>query len=79
MLSRAKKPEDILGTNQENMTDAEQIINMVNKAVSSVSSRLNSLAHFDGTDSKVFALTCRLFLVFYFFFFVGGDSRGSSE
>lgn len=52
MLSRAKKPEDL--TNQEKMNDAaEQIINMVNKAVTSISNRLTSLAHFEGTESKV--------------------------
>lgn len=53
MLSRAKKPEDITATNQEKMSDSEQIINMVNKAVTSISSRLNNLAQFDGPDSKV--------------------------
>lgn len=53
MLSRLKKPDEITGTNQEKMTDAEQIINMVNKAVTSISNRLTSLAHFEGTDSKV--------------------------
>lgn len=53
MLSRIKKPDDITGTNQEKMTDAEQIINMVNKAITSISNRLTSLAHFEGTDSKV--------------------------
>nr|CAH7738958.1 unnamed protein product [Callosobruchus chinensis] len=56
MLSRAKKPEDISGTNQEKVSDAEQIINMVNKAVTSISNRLNSLAQFEGTDSKVATL-----------------------
>lgn len=79
MLSRAKKPEDILGTNQENMTDAEQIINMVNKAVSSVSNRLNSLAHFDGTDSKVLKSDRLVFSGFKNFFFAGGDFGGGSE
>ncbi|CAH1110190.1 unnamed protein product [Psylliodes chrysocephalus] len=55
MLSRAKKPEDL--TNQEKMNDAaEQIINMVNKAVTSISNRLTSLAHFEGTESKVATL-----------------------
>lgn len=53
MLSRLKKPDEISGSNQEKMTDAEQIINMVNKAITSISNRLTSLAHFDGTDSKV--------------------------
>ncbi|KAJ8954217.1 hypothetical protein NQ318_005812 [Aromia moschata] len=53
IMSRAKKPEDLAGTSQEKMTDAEQIINMVNKAVTSISNRLSSLAHFDGFESKV--------------------------
>lgn len=53
LLSRVKKPDDIPGTNQEKSMDAEQIINMVNKAITSISNRLTSLAHFEGTDSKV--------------------------
>jgi transformation/transcription domain-associated protein len=53
VLSRMKKPEEAVGNNMEKLTDSEQIINMVNKAVTSISNRLNSLAHFDGTDSKV--------------------------
>lgn len=53
MLYRRKKPDDISGTNQEKMTESDQLINMVNKAVNSISNRLTSLAHFEGTDSKV--------------------------
>lgn len=53
VLSRMKKPEEAAGNNLEKLTDSEQIINMVNKAVTSISNRLNSLAHFDGVDSKV--------------------------
>ncbi|XP_057664226.1 transcription-associated protein 1 [Diorhabda carinulata] len=50
MLSRAKKPEDL--TNPEKASDAaKQIINMVNKAVTSISNRLTSLAHFEGNES----------------------------
>ncbi|CAG9853589.1 unnamed protein product [Phyllotreta striolata] len=54
MLSRAKKSED---SNQEKMCDAaEKIISMVNKAITSISNRLTSLAHFEGTESKVATL-----------------------
>lgn len=53
ILSRMKKPEEPDGQNQEKLTDNEQLINMVNKAVTSIVNRLNSLAHFDGLDSKV--------------------------
>lgn len=60
ILSRMKKPILLLadggnlGNNFEKLiTDSDQIINMVNKAVTSISNRLNSLAHFDGVDSKV--------------------------
>lgn len=53
VLSRIKKPEESEGPSQEKLTDNEQLINMVNKAVTSIVSRLNSLAHFDGLDSKV--------------------------
>ncbi|XP_044261128.1 transcription-associated protein 1 [Tribolium madens] len=56
VLSRMKKPEEVIGNNTEKLSDSEQIINMVNKAVTSISSRLNSLAHFDGADSKVSTL-----------------------
>ncbi|XP_050299225.1 transcription-associated protein 1 isoform X2 [Anthonomus grandis grandis] len=51
-----KKSEDVNVNTQEKMSEAEQIINMVNKAINSISSRLNSLAQFDGTDSKVATL-----------------------
>ncbi|XP_072379030.1 transcription-associated protein 1 [Diabrotica undecimpunctata] len=55
MLARAKKAEDL--NNPEKMNDAsEQIINMVNKAVTSISNRLTNLAQFEGTDSKVATL-----------------------
>lgn len=53
ILSRMKKPEEPEAQNQEKLTDSEQLINMVNKAVTSIVNRLNSLAHFDGLDSKV--------------------------
>lgn len=53
ILSRMKKPEEPDTHNQEKLTDSEQLINMVNKAVTSIVNRLNSLAHFDGLDSKV--------------------------
>lgn len=36
--------------------DNETIINMVTKAVTAIMNRLNSLAQFDGTDSKVATL-----------------------
>lgn len=39
-----KPPEDVPG---------ELIINMVTHAVNAITQRLNSLANFDGTDSKV--------------------------
>ncbi|XP_049825027.1 transcription-associated protein 1 isoform X2 [Aethina tumida] len=51
VLSRMKKPED--ATQVDKLTDSEQIVNMVNKAVTSISSRLNNLALFDGVESKV--------------------------
>lgn len=53
VLSRIKKSDDAETHNQEKLTDSEQLISVVNKAVSAVSNRLNSLAHFDGVDSKV--------------------------
>ncbi|KAL3270789.1 hypothetical protein HHI36_021313 [Cryptolaemus montrouzieri] len=56
ILSRMKKSEEAMLNNQEKLTDAEQIINMVNKAVSSISNRLNTLAHFDGVDSRLATL-----------------------
>lgn len=60
VLSRMKKPED--ATQVDKLTDSEQIVNMVNKAVTSISSRLNNLALFDGVESKVGVL-----IVFFFF------------
>lgn len=54
VLSRIKKSdESSLVHNQEKLTDSEQLVNVVNRAVTAVSNRLNSLAHFDGLDSKV--------------------------
>lgn len=53
VLSRMKKPDETTGSNHEKLTDSEQIINMVNKAVTSITNRLNNLAHFEGVDSKV--------------------------
>lgn len=47
------------GTSAENKPmemDNETIINMVNKAVTVITNRLNSLALFDGPDSKVATL-----------------------
>lgn len=52
VLSRIKKSEDP-DIKEERLNDNEQLINMVNKAVTSITNRLNSLAHFDGLDSKV--------------------------
>ena len=51
-LSRIKKPEEG-DQREERPADGEQLITMVNKAVTSITNRLNSLAHFDGADSKV--------------------------
>ncbi|KAF7269505.1 transcription-associated protein Nipped-A isoform X2 [Rhynchophorus ferrugineus] len=56
LLSRVKKSEDINTSNQDKVSEAEQIINMVGRAITSISNRLNSLAQFDGTDSKVATL-----------------------
>lgn len=59
VLSRIKKPEDGDGTAKDDkLTDNEQLINMVNKAVAAISGRLTSLAHFDGIDSKVCLFVC---------------------
>lgn len=52
VLSRIKKSEEP-DVKEERLNDNEQLINMVNKAVTSITNRLNSLAHFDGLDSKV--------------------------
>lgn len=60
VLSRMKKPED--ATQVDKLTDSEQIVNMVNKAVTSISSRLNNLALFDGVESKVGVLIVFFFL-----------------
>uniref|UniRef100_A0A1Y1MXI9 FAT domain-containing protein n=3 Tax=Photinus pyralis TaxID=7054 RepID=A0A1Y1MXI9_PHOPY len=53
VLSRIKKSDDGESNNQEKLTDSEQLITVVNKAVAAVNNRLNSLAHFDGLDSKI--------------------------
>ncbi|XP_060534319.1 transcription-associated protein 1 [Cylas formicarius] len=56
LLSRAKKSEDGASAQDkasDPKSDAEQIINMVGRAVNSISGRLNSLAQFDGVDGKV--------------------------
>lgn len=53
VLSMLKKPEETDSAKEEKLADNEQLINMVNKAVTSITNRLNSLAHFDGLDSKV--------------------------
>lgn len=53
VFSRLKKPEDADSAREEKSTDNEQIINMVNGAVNSITSRLNGVAFFDGPDSKV--------------------------
>ncbi|KAI4454767.1 ataxia telangiectasia mutated atm -related [Holotrichia oblita] len=55
VLSRIKKSEEP-DVKEERLNDNEQLINMVNKAVTSITNRLNSLAHFDGLDSKVSTL-----------------------
>lgn len=68
VLSRMKKPEETTGSNQEKLTDSEQIINMVNKAVTSITNRLNNLAHFEGVDSKVSEETfCFMYFLSVFF------------
>lgn len=53
VLSRIKKSDDTDGHNQEKLTDGEQLINAVNRAITAVNNRLSSLAHFDGLESKV--------------------------
>lgn len=53
VLSMLKKPEETESAKEEKLADNEQLISMVNKAVTSITNRLNSLAHFDGLDSKV--------------------------
>ena len=53
VLSRIKKPEDPEASSQEKLTEGEQLVSTVNRAVTAVTNRLNSLAHFDGLDSKV--------------------------
>lgn len=53
VLSKVKKSEDININNQEKMSEAEQIVNMVGRAITSISNRLSSLAQFEGTESKV--------------------------
>lgn len=58
ILSRLKKPEEPDSAREEKLTDREQLINMVNKAVTSITNRLNSLAHFEGLDSKVSRQDC---------------------
>ncbi|XP_030767739.1 transcription-associated protein 1 [Sitophilus oryzae] len=56
LSKKVKKTEDTNVSNQEKGTEAEDIINMVGRAITSISTRLNSLAQFDGTDSKVSTL-----------------------
>ena len=53
VLSRLKKQEEINSGTQERLTESEQLVNMVNRSVTSVMNRLNSLAQFEGPDSKV--------------------------
>ncbi|XP_017777683.1 PREDICTED: transformation/transcription domain-associated protein isoform X2 [Nicrophorus vespilloides] len=53
VLSRLKKADESDANKEEKLTEGEQIINMVNKAVTSINNRMNTLAHFDGTESKV--------------------------
>lgn len=53
VLSRIRKPDDGDSAKEEKLTESEQLINMVNKAITSINNRLNSLANFDGLDSKV--------------------------
>ncbi|CAG9767854.1 unnamed protein product [Ceutorhynchus assimilis] len=55
ILFRGKKSEDS-NTNQDKLLEAEQIIGMVGRAITSISNRLNSLAQFDGADSKASTL-----------------------
>lgn len=63
VLSKVKKQEDV--NNQEKMSEAEQIISMVGRAVTSISNRLNSLAQFEGTDSKVRVFKLFCFVCYY--------------
>ncbi|XP_066149283.1 transcription-associated protein 1 isoform X2 [Euwallacea fornicatus] len=56
LLFKVKKSEDVNVNNQEKMSESEQIINMVGRAITSISSRLSSLAQFEGTESKVATL-----------------------
>ncbi|KAF5284945.1 hypothetical protein FQA39_LY16900 [Lamprigera yunnana] len=53
MMTKIKKSDDAEAHGQEKLTDSEQLISLVNKAVTAISNRLNSLAHFDGMESKV--------------------------
>lgn len=54
VMSRIRKPDDPEHhSTQEKLTEDEQIINMVNRAVTAISGRLNGLAHIDGVESKV--------------------------
>ncbi|KAK9874414.1 hypothetical protein WA026_002761 [Henosepilachna vigintioctopunctata] len=54
MLSRMKKSDE--SSNLEKLSEAEQIISMVNKAVGSISNRLNALANFNGVESRLATL-----------------------
>ncbi|XP_045469394.1 transcription-associated protein 1 isoform X2 [Harmonia axyridis] len=56
ILSRMKKSEESPLNNREKIADGEQVINMVNRAVSSISNRLNTLSHFEGVDSRLATL-----------------------
>lgn len=53
ILSRMKKSEESPLYNKEKIADGEQVITMVNRAVTSITNRLNTLAHFEGVDSRV--------------------------
>ena len=58
IADHSKKQEDSKTAPAEGPQDmkAELLITMVTRAVTAIVSRLNSLAHFDGTDSKVSTL-----------------------
>lgn len=53
VMSRIRKPDDPEHHGQEKLTESEQIVTMVNRAVTAMTSRLNSLAEIDGVESKV--------------------------
>lgn len=43
----------------------EQIIKAVTRAVDSINARLNSLSHFDGTESKVSKITITVYFIYW--------------